>query len=528
VKKLTLTIVLMLVLSVQVMAQGLISYGGAVISSLSPQAPIAIFTFQGSEGDQITLQAIGITPELELNAIVQSGASVLAVAESDPFTAGSNDARIDVRLPATNVYLVLISSPAGQTGDFLLKLSGQPAAEKTVVTGIPADVPIVAGETSYYGFTGSPDGATVLNLASLSPDLQFLAVVRNAQGQIVGTSSGASAVVNVTGQDAYEIALSGVASSMAGTVNVSLGSTSTEPVTPTPQQAFATATLVTNTDPPPPVVTEEVTGETTQPNTGECVASSGGAVNIRSGPTTNDAILAQMQPGQTYSVTGVYNDWYQISVSGVSGWVFAGVVNTSGDCTAIPAVSPQTTTDQQPTNPPPPTDAPPTTAPDNTGVQATPTFTPSYTPTTAVQQPTATFTPSYTPTEATVAQVAPEDARFNNDLVIALDSTASVLDFVSYPDGDTEDRVRWDITGMNQSPSITGGQARLVISVSCFGQNTDQVQFFTGGQTYTCGQTIVDSNVTANSKTGSVVITAIGGTGTYVQWVLTGTATRTN
>lgn len=163
-KKFSLIIILMIVLSsVQVMAQGLITYGGATLSSLSPQAPIAIFTFQGSEGDQITLQAIGITPELELNAIVQSGANVLAVAESDPFTANSNDARIDVRLPSTSVYLVLISSSAGQTGDFLLKLSGQPAAEKTVITGIPADVPIVAGDTSYYGFTGSPDGATVLN-----------------------------------------------------------------------------------------------------------------------------------------------------------------------------------------------------------------------------------------------------------------------------------------------------------------------------------------------------------------------------
>jgi hypothetical protein len=157
--------------------------------------------------------------------------------------------------------------------------------------------------------------------------------------------------------------------------------------------------------------------------------------------------------------------------------------------------------------------------------QATATFTPSYTATLA---PSATYTPSYTPTTPPAAQIAPEDARFNNPLNIPLDSTASVLDFVSYPGGDTEDRVRWDITGMNQNSSVSGGRARLVIAVSCFGQNTDQVQFFTGGQTYSCGQTIVDSEVTFNSKTGSVVITAVGGQGTYVQWVLSGTATRVN
>lgn len=125
-------------------------------------------------------------------------------------------------------------------------------------------------------------------------------------------------------------------------------------------------------------------------------------------------------------------------------------------------------------------------------------------------------------------QVAPADARFNNPLVVPLDNTASTLDFVSFPLGDTEDRVRYQVTGMNPNPSLSGGRARLVISASCFGNGTDQIQFFTGGQTFTCGQTLVDREVTADSNTGQITITAVGGTATYVQWVLTGTATRTN
>ncbi|MCB9455599.1 MAG: hypothetical protein H6671_06400 [Anaerolineaceae bacterium] len=111
---------------------------------------------------------------------------------------------------------------------------------------------------------------------------------------------------------------------------------------------------------------------------------------------------------------------------------------------------------------------------------------------------------------------------------IPLDTTASVTEFVSYPGGDTEDRVRFSVTGMNPNSSLSGGRARLILAVSCFGTNTDQVQFFTNGQTFTCGQTIVDREVTFDSNTGSVVITAVGGAGTYVQWVLTGTATRVN
>jgi len=51
----------------------------------------------------------------------------------------------------------------------------------------------------------------------------------------------------------------------------------------------------------------------------------------------------------------------------------------------------------------------------------------------------------------------PGEATFNNPLNIPLDNTASILDFVSYPGGDTEDRVRWDITGMNPNAALSGG-----------------------------------------------------------------------
>ena len=164
------------------------------------------------------------------------------------------------------------------------------------------------------------------------------------------------------------------------------------------------------------------------------------------------------------------------------------------------------------------------------------TYTPSYTPTvtwTPAQEqqlvlPSATFTPSYTPTTPPPPPTAPPDANFNSPLNIPLDSTASVTDFVSFPGGDTEDRVRWDITGMNPNAALSGGRARLILAVSCFGTGTQNIQFFTGGQTFSCGQTIVDREVTYDSRTGQVTISAVGGENTYVQWVLTGTATRVN
>ncbi len=103
-----------------------------------------------------------------------------------------------------------------------------------------------------------------------------------------------------------------------------------------------------------------------------------------------------------------------------------------------------------------------------------------------------------------------------------------MTDFVSFPNGDTTDRVRYSVTGMNPNTVLSGGRARLIISVSCFGTGTQNIEITTGGQTYSCGQTVVDREVTADSDTGTINITAVAGTATYVQWVLTGTATRVN
>ncbi len=534
-KRILFILVVLLLATVQAVAQGVITYGSATVVTITPEAPIAIFTFQGNEGDQVTVQGISITPGLDLTATIQSGAEILINSTSDPYAVSADDVRADVILPSTGTYLVLITSASGSTGDFLLKLAGQPIAEKTIITGIPADVPINAGETSYYSYTGTADETVILNLVAQSPDLQFLAVVRNNTGQIQTTSSGASAIISLVGEGPYEIALSGITETMTGVVNVDLAD-----ISPQPEPTQDAVPTDDTTDPPPPLVTEEVVVDT-----GACFISATSFVNIRSGPSTDDAVITQTTPGQAYAVVSVSGDWYQIDVPNVgTGWVSSTVVTTTGDCSAVPVVGDTT----------PPTVAPPTeviqatetavaatpTATDVTNQEQptatqivnqeepTPTYTASYTPTEPAQEPTATFTPSYTPTTPPPPQLAPEDARFNNPLNIPLDSTTSVLDFVSYPDGDTEDRVRWDITGMNANSAMSGGRARLVISVTCFGENTDQIQFFTGGQTYSCGSTIVDQEVTFNSKTGSVVITAVGGEGTYVQWVLTGTATRVN
>ncbi len=312
------------------------------------------------------------------------------------------------------------------------------------------------------------------------------------------------------------------------------------------------------------------TGDSAPPAaSGTCEVYLNAPVNVRPGPDTAYAPPLGLAPaGSLLPATGHNGDfsWYQVLYNGQPGWVamFIGATEARGDCTGLPVasypplsgttptttgtptvtytpsatytptmtytpggptVTPTATPSRTPTYTRTPT-ATPTTPQQITGPTAT--YTPSYTPTTQAVAPTPTYTPSYTPTTPPAAPTAPPDANFNSPLTIPLDSTASTTDFVSYPGGDTTDRVRWDITGMNPNAALSGGRARLVIAASCFGTGTQHITFFTGGQTFTCGQTIVDREVTYDSRTGQVTIEAVGGTGTYVQWVLTGSATRVN
>ncbi len=71
------------------------------------------------------------------------------------------------------------------------------------------------------------------------------------------------------------------------------------------------------------------------------VASARGlAINVRSGPSTNDSIVGSLPPNGTGFVLGrlADNSWYQVSVNGVIGWVSGSVVITGGNCAVVSVV----------------------------------------------------------------------------------------------------------------------------------------------------------------------------------------------
>jgi len=63
-------------------------------------------------------------------------------------------------------------------------------------------------------------------------------------------------------------------------------------------------------------------------------------VNVRSGPSTMYEIIAALTPKQMARVVGKNQegDWWQIEMDGKTGWVFAELVDFSGEAAAVPVV----------------------------------------------------------------------------------------------------------------------------------------------------------------------------------------------
>ena len=155
------------------------------------------------------------------------------------------------------------------------------------------------------------------------------------------------------------------------------------------------------------------------------------------------------------------------------------------------------------------------------------------TPTISVPRPTATYhanpTPTYqptasptyqpTPTVAPTASVAPLDSDLHWS--IPYNASGEISNLVSYPAGDTEDKVFWQVTGLSNSPP--GDHGTLNVFATCEGTGTAYLTFqlAANGPKFGCGsQVIVQQLVTSEANTGLIRVYATGNA--YVRWTLSG------
>ena len=485
---------------------GVLVSGSGQIGLLTEQTPLTIYSFNGNVGDQVTVRVFSLTPGMTTSlSVLAPNQQQLAASESDPFTERDGAAVVTARLTSAGAHSVLVG---GTPGDYLITFDSRPLTETQTITPVaPVTLSLSAlSPVQTLSFAANPTGASSLSLRTESVDASYAARLYDGEGNLSGVISGLQeACFGIrAGSETYEVIVETQERDLSFDVVVNYRNS------PCGSGASGGGASSNNntTNNVQPVTTPDVVAPE-----GVCLAVAGGTVNIRSGAGTNFGVVGTLNAGQSITVTGTSGTgWYAVQSQSVQGWIAASVVSVTGACANLPTVgSPQdgnVPDGGQPTQP---------------AVQ-TPTVTLA-----GDQQPTATQpeppTPTATFTEV-LEQIAPPDPNYS--LNVELDGTATVSDVVSYPNGDTEDRISYSVTGLNNSVALPGGRARLIITLTCTGTNIEQLQVRGDGQNSACGQNVIDREVNFDSRTGGVQITAIGGTGTYVQWTLTARAERLN
>ena len=354
-----------------------IAIGENDFGELTAEVSIAQYSVTATGGETARIQVLalseGFVPRFRL--VNPAGVEILTVPNPD----GLNMLTSSASFADAGAYLIEIQSENNTVGQFALSL--QPGAALPEAVELVIDQPIsdvVSSQTPVrvYRFNTTAE-PLVLTILSDEPDSGVLISLYDEDaGRTIAThDAGVSGVAYrfPPEQHSYrvEVRAGGEAADTAYSIclgNCGGGLLSAE-ATAEPEALAATCTVV---------------------------SAAGTAVNVRSAPGTQYAVIGNLAAGQSYSALGQLSgsEWYQVSVNGQNGWVAASVTQLEGDCANLAQVAAPANAQLAPTQPP----AQP--APTQPSAGSTPSPTLSNTP-----PPTSTNTPTTTPLPDLVARI---------------------------------------------------------------------------------------------------------------------------
>lgn len=289
----------------------------------------------------------GLTPTFR---IVDASGVVLHIA----LNAGDQQA-VQARAVPVNagIHFIEVSSLSNTTGQILISVqSGVPLQPpQPLALGQVRDGQVNSGQPlQTYAFTGLPTGALALTVYGMDLMPSLLVTLKDAATAETLAMSTARVsglryrIASGSGDYLLEVASGSPAvpqnyviclEADAGPSICPVGQ-AVVPPTPTPRP------LPTIAPPTPTPAPTEIVLETLSP-LGPCVvaSSTGGRVNIRSGPSTTFPVIGQITGNTTAPVIGRLpdNTWYQVSPAGLVGWISATVVRLGGQCGGVPSVT---------------------------------------------------------------------------------------------------------------------------------------------------------------------------------------------
>jgi uncharacterized protein YraI len=304
-----------------------VEYGTVVVGTIPADGQQVAYSFNGSAGDLVTVQVLGITPGWQPTVTLLNPSQQPLTTNNNLATVGSlrPGAEISYRLFESGTHFVVVS---GTTGDFVLSLSARTAVVSTaLVLNTPLNVALpLTDPTSVFVFNTDPLLATTLLIDAAPFDLNASIEIRNGVGQVTASLHGSldnACISFVASDEVNEITISG-SPEVTGSITLTLSNAPCELGQAPPQPVANTPQFV-------PIPIE-----------GVCAASSFRNVNIRSGPSTIFSIVSILPSRQPIQVVGRIEDgsWYAVQSPFVQGWISASVVSVTGPCDTLQVISP--------------------------------------------------------------------------------------------------------------------------------------------------------------------------------------------
>ena len=399
---------LSLLLCGAVLAQGEgtpIQIGDNAFGELTADANVARYTLTATGGETARIQVLALSTGFvpRFRVVNPAGIEILTVPNPD----GLNILTGSASFADAGDYLIEIQGENNTVGEFALSLqpgAALPEAVELVIDQLVSDVVSSQTPVRVYHFNTTAETLVLTILSDEANAGVLVSLYDEDAGKTIATNDASISGVAYRfppEQHRYrvEIRAGGDTGDTAYTIclgNCGGGLLSAE-ATAAPEALATTCTVV---------------------------SAAGTAVNVRSAPGTQYAVIGNLAAGQAYPVLGQLSggEWYQVSVNGQNGWVAASVTQLEGDCTNLAQVAAPANAQLAATQPP----AQPSPTQPSAG------STPSLTPT---SQPTLTLTPSQTPAPLADLIVTITEANFNPDGTIHFSwtvnniGTATAVDF---------------------------------------------------------------------------------------------------
>jgi hypothetical protein len=321
--------------------------GENVPAELTTAAPVATFAFEVTTPQRVTVQVLALAQGMQPAFTIFDPSGVVVQSVS---TQTSTIIQSDVTFANIGVYVIEVTSSNAILGGFVVSL-------QAVEGGVAPAQPIVLGQvidgavnqqTSLLSYRLQASSFEPVTVSVASPPGSLSGVVVTLQdgttNEMLAISSpqllGVSYVIP-PGTASYIVLISHSGAPITEAFQLCVGTASGPSSCPTDGSGGGEVAQLPTAA---PGITPTAFVPIAIPPTAPCAVTpaSGGAVNVRSAPTTSSAVIGRLQPNTTASVLGRLPDssWYLVNVSGLLGWISGSVVVVGGQCGGVGIVTP--------------------------------------------------------------------------------------------------------------------------------------------------------------------------------------------